>query len=35
MEENIDILNKGDAPEYIEKNGLEGIEEFFKAKLER
>ena len=29
------VVNKDDVPEYIKKNGLEGIEEFFKAKLER
>ena len=29
------VVNVEDVPEYIERNGLEGIEEFFKAKLER
>ena len=35
MEEDYEFLSKEDVPEYIEKNGLSGIEEFFKAKLER
>ena len=29
------VVNQDDVPEYIEKNGLDGIEDFFKAKLER
>ena len=35
MAEEFVVVHHEDVPEYIDKNGLEGIEEFFKAKLER
>ena len=35
MEESHEIVKEEDIPGHIEKNGLDGIEEVFKAKLQR